>query len=233
MHYVSGMGRACVCRLRCTAMPLALNECCCSRRLAKKITISSGCFFRNGETLFYDICIDTCTAPAYIFCAKATLSRAGGAAGIVKIGLFGGTFNPVHLGHLRAAEEIREQLGLGKIIFIPAHMPPHKKDAIISARHRFEMVRIAAADNPFFEVSDSGRGIPEGELDRVMEDFHQVLEPDGAKPVGTGLGLPISRRMAEALDGELTVTSAIGEGSTFRLRIPRVHAEARREASAT
>ena len=88
-------------------------------------------------------------------------------------------------------------------------------------------------DYVIFEVSDSGRGIPESEIDRVMEDFHQVLEPDGAKPVGTGLGLPISRRMAEALDGELTVTSAIGEGSTFRLRIPRVHAEARREASAT
>ena len=73
----------------------------------------------------------------------------------MKIGLLGGTFNPVHLGHLRAAEEIREQLGLEKIIFIPAHMPPHKKDDIIAARHRLEMVRIAAADNPFFEVSDS------------------------------------------------------------------------------
>lgn len=80
-----------------------------------------------------------------------------------------------------------------------------------------------------FEVSDSGRGIPESEIDRVMEDFHQVLEPDGAKPVGTGLGLPISRRMAEALGGELTVTSVLGEGSTFRLRIPRVHAEARKD----
>ena len=73
----------------------------------------------------------------------------------MKIGLFGGTFNPVHLGHLRAAEEIREKLGLEKIIFIPAHMPPHKKNALIAARHRLEMVRIAAADNPFFEVSDS------------------------------------------------------------------------------
>lgn len=80
-------------------------------------------------------------------------------------------------------------------------------------------------DHIVFEVADSGRGIPAAELDRVMEDFHQVLEPDGAKPVGTGLGLPISRRMAEALGGDLTVTSVLGEGSTFRLRIPRVHAE--------
>lgn len=90
-------------------------------------------------------------------------------------------------------------------------------------------VRPDGDDYVVFEVSDSGRGIPEDELDRVMEDFHQVLEPDGAKPVGTGLGLPISRRMAEALGGELTVTSALGEGSTFRLRIPRVHAEARKD----
>jgi nicotinate-nucleotide adenylyltransferase len=72
----------------------------------------------------------------------------------MKIGLFGGTFNPVHFGHLRAAEEIREKFGLEKIIFIPAHVPPHKKDAIVSAQHRFEMVRAALADNPYFAVSD-------------------------------------------------------------------------------
>lgn len=90
-------------------------------------------------------------------------------------------------------------------------------------------VRPDGDDYVVFEVSDSGRGIPEDELDRVMEDFHQVLEPDGAKPVGTGLGLPISRRMAEVLGGELTVTSVLGKGSTFRLRIPRVHAEARKD----
>lgn len=72
----------------------------------------------------------------------------------MKIGLFGGTFNPVHLGHLRAAEEIREKFGLEKIIFIPAHVPPHKKDGIVSARHRFEMVKAALKDNPHFAASD-------------------------------------------------------------------------------
>lgn len=72
----------------------------------------------------------------------------------MKIGLFGGTFNPVHLGHLRAAEEIREKFGIEKTIFIPAHVPPHKKDAIVPAQHRFEMVRTALADNPCFAVSD-------------------------------------------------------------------------------
>lgn len=70
------------------------------------------------------------------------------------IGLFGGTFDPVHLGHLRAAEEIREQFGLKKVIFIPSRVPPHKKDAAAPARHRFEMVRAAIAGNPFFAASD-------------------------------------------------------------------------------
>lgn len=71
-----------------------------------------------------------------------------------RIGLFGGTFNPVHLGHLRSAEEIREQFDLAKIIFIPAHMPPHKRVRMAPASHRLAMVRQAIRDNPWFEASD-------------------------------------------------------------------------------
>jgi nicotinate-nucleotide adenylyltransferase len=71
-----------------------------------------------------------------------------------KIGLFGGTFNPVHWGHLRSAEEIREQFGLTRVIFIPAHVPPHKKDAVISPEHRCAMVRKAIRGNSCFRVSD-------------------------------------------------------------------------------
>lgn len=84
----------------------------------------------------------------------------------------------------------------------------------------------ADGDDVVFEVTDTGRGIPPEQLDRVMEEFHQVVEPDGVKPVGTGLGLAISRRMAEDLGGTLTVSSVVGEGSTFTLRIPRVHPNA-------
>jgi nicotinate-nucleotide adenylyltransferase len=72
-----------------------------------------------------------------------------------KIGLFGGTFNPVHLGHLRAAEEIRETLGLNKIYFIPAFIPPHKKRLeIATPRDRLGMLKLAIQGNPFFDVSD-------------------------------------------------------------------------------
>lgn len=72
-----------------------------------------------------------------------------------RIGLFGGTFNPIHLGHLRGAEEIREAFGLEEVIFIPSAIPPHKApEEIIDARHRVEMVRLAIASNPFFSLSE-------------------------------------------------------------------------------
>ncbi|NTU60466.1 MAG: adenylyltransferase/cytidyltransferase family protein, partial [Deltaproteobacteria bacterium] len=45
------------------------------------------------------------------------------------IGVFGGTFDPVHLGHLRAAEEVREALGLERVVFVPCRLPPHKRAA--------------------------------------------------------------------------------------------------------
>lgn len=72
----------------------------------------------------------------------------------MKIGLFGGTFNPIHFGHLRVAEEVREAFSLDKIIFIPAGVPPLKKYNVVEATHRLKMTEIAINDNPFFEVSD-------------------------------------------------------------------------------
>jgi nicotinate-nucleotide adenylyltransferase len=77
----------------------------------------------------------------------------------MKIGIFGGTFNPPHYGHLIVAEFIREEVGLDKIIFIPCSIPPHKQNneylsQIASPEHRFEMVKLAITGNKFFEVSD-------------------------------------------------------------------------------
>jgi nicotinate-nucleotide adenylyltransferase len=72
-----------------------------------------------------------------------------------RIGLLGGTFNPVHLGHLRAAEEIREILTLDKIYFIPAFIPPHKDSSdLASPDDRLKMLELATGGNPFFEISD-------------------------------------------------------------------------------
>ncbi len=72
----------------------------------------------------------------------------------MKVGVFGGTFNPIHYGHLRAAEEVREKLGFEKILFVPSGKPPLKTKDIAAAAHRFEMTRLAVLDNTFFEISD-------------------------------------------------------------------------------
>ena len=72
----------------------------------------------------------------------------------MKIGLFGGTFDPIHWAHLRSAEEVREAFSLDRLFFIPAANPPHKKRRPqASAQHRLEMVRLAIAKNPGFALS--------------------------------------------------------------------------------
>ena len=71
------------------------------------------------------------------------------------IGVIGGTFDPIHYGHLRAAEEVRFRLGLHQVLFIPAALPPHKlAEPLSEPEHRLEMVRRATAGNPGFSVSD-------------------------------------------------------------------------------
>jgi nicotinate-nucleotide adenylyltransferase len=72
----------------------------------------------------------------------------------MRIGIFGGTFNPVHLGHLRSAEEVRERHRLQRVLFIPSATPPHKREhGLASADDRLAMVRVAVAGNPHFRVS--------------------------------------------------------------------------------
>ena len=71
----------------------------------------------------------------------------------MKICLFGGTFDPPHIGHLLIAQTVCEAEDFDKILFIPALLPPHKKD-ITHIDHRIEMVKIAISDNPKFEYSD-------------------------------------------------------------------------------
>ena len=73
-----------------------------------------------------------------------------------RIGLFGGTFNPIHYGHLRPAEEISDRLDLESVFFIPASDPPHKeKKDLLPAALRAKMVRLAIAENPRFSFSDA------------------------------------------------------------------------------
>jgi nicotinate (nicotinamide) nucleotide adenylyltransferase len=77
------------------------------------------------------------------------------------IGIIGGTFNPIHYGHLLMCEQIREEFGLEKVLFIPSKIPPHKMSQEIAAtEHRLEMVRLAIQDNPYFELSDVEMKMP-------------------------------------------------------------------------
>ena len=72
----------------------------------------------------------------------------------MRVGILGGTFDPIHFGHLVAAEECLCRLRLAKVLLIPAGQPPHKRRRPISPpEHRLAMVRLAAADNPGLEVS--------------------------------------------------------------------------------
>jgi len=73
----------------------------------------------------------------------------------MRIGLFGGTFNPVHFGHLRTVLEVRERFGLSRVYLIPSAIPPHKFGVgIVSPSDRLEMIRRAVGNDPDFVVSN-------------------------------------------------------------------------------
>ena len=72
----------------------------------------------------------------------------------MRLGILGGTFDPIHFGHLLAGEEARVTLGLDRVLFAPAGDPPHKQGhPLLPIAHRIAMVRLAIADNPAFELT--------------------------------------------------------------------------------
>lgn len=98
----------------------------------------------------------------------------------MRLGVFGGTFNPVHIGHLRSAEEVREALGLDRLIFVPAKLPPHKSACgLAAADFRLAVVREAVKDNPRFSVSDVEllREGPSWSID-TLEHFAGLYSPE-------------------------------------------------------
>lgn len=72
-----------------------------------------------------------------------------------KIGVYGGTFNPIHNGHLNMVKQMAIMVGLDNILIIPTNIPPHKEEsAIAESRHRYEMCRLACGENHLFEICD-------------------------------------------------------------------------------
>lgn len=92
------------------------------------------------------------------------------------IGVFGGTFDPIHYGHLRLAEEIIETAKLGEVRFVPSGTPPHRSAPQADARHRVAMVRLATAGNDRFSVDDreTTRSGPGYTYDTLTELRQQV-----------------------------------------------------------
>jgi nicotinate-nucleotide adenylyltransferase len=91
--------------------------------------------------------------------------------------VFGGSFNPIHFGHLLVADELCEALALDRLIFVPAAQPPHKPAAeLVSAYHRYQMTALAIDEHPRFEVSDIElrRGGPSYTVDTLTQ-----LAPQG------------------------------------------------------
>ncbi len=88
------------------------------------------------------------------------------------IAILGGTFNPIHYGHLRTAEEVRELCGLHSIFFVPVNIPPHKyTQTLAPVEDRLRMIELAIRDNPFFVLSrmEIKRGGTSYTLDTVRE----------------------------------------------------------------
>lgn len=96
-----------------------------------------------------------------------------------KLGIMGGTFDPIHIGHLVTAEAVRIEYGLDKVLFVPAGHPPHKSDALITPMlHRYNMTVMATCSNPFFNVSsiEMERSGPSYTIDTVKELIKQYGE---------------------------------------------------------
>jgi nicotinate-nucleotide adenylyltransferase len=96
------------------------------------------------------------------------------------VGIMGGTFDPVHFGHLVAAEEARVRFHLSRVVFVPNGEPPHKKEyPVTPAKHRYEMVLLATASNPDFETSriEIDRPGPSYAVDTVRA-FRRELGPE-------------------------------------------------------
>ena len=94
------------------------------------------------------------TAARPVVCARFDDLGLDDSARTYRRGIMGGTFDPVHIGHLACAEQARDELGLDGVVFIPAGVPVYKKDQRVTpAAQRLEMCRLAVAGNPAFDVS--------------------------------------------------------------------------------
>ncbi len=96
-----------------------------------------------------------------------------------RIGLFGGTFDPPHKGHMELAKKVLSEFSLDKVIFLPAGNPPHKQDVHKTDKlHRFEMTKLATANHPRFCVSDYDTNNKKPNYSYITIEHFKKLYPD-------------------------------------------------------
>ena len=142
-----------------------------------------------------------------------------------RVGILGGTFNPLHTGHLAIAEFTQEKMDLDKVIFVPSSKPPHKRIShLASAEDRLAMVRLGTKSNPKFDVSDfevkkGGKSYTIDTVQHFREKFDKTkdaaadIEDVFSELLGTPCGVrcvvtseyivPISREEFQTLADEL------------------------------
>lgn len=132
-----------------------------------------------------------------------------------RIGILGGTFNPIHIAHLFIAEETREAMGLDKVVFIPAAVPPHKEvEYGVPAEHRLRMVEMAVASNPAFAVSDIELNLPMPSYSVKTVEALQEMYGKGVKLFFiTGMDSFLEIRSWHAVDRLITMCDFV---TTFR-----------------
>jgi nicotinate-nucleotide adenylyltransferase len=98
----------------------------------------------------------------------------------LRLGILGGTFDPIHLGHLRTAEEIGQELRLEKVYLIPSALPPHKTgDPVTPFHQRLAMAQLAVSDSPLLEALDlEGRRTGFSYSIETLKEFHALFSPD-------------------------------------------------------
>lgn len=107
----------------------------------------------------------------------------------MRLGVFGGTFDPPHIGHLILAETARVNLQLDRVLFLPVGDPPHKNGQVISpAQHRIAMVQLAIADHPAFVVDTTDVDRPPPPLHSDAAPFITTGTPTGRVVVSAWLG---------------------------------------------
>lgn len=150
----------------------------------------------------------------------------------MRIGVFGGSFNPIHLGHLIAAECCREQRGLDRVLFVPAATPPHKQGhSLAAAQQRLEMVSLAIGGHESFAVSslEIDRGGVSYTVDTLATlatahpaaELHLILGPDAVRQLVTWKDptriAALARLVAVERDGIDDIAAAVRDGGLSTL----------------